>query len=206
MLKLFVGKENIITFAKKIHKDMSRNGSGNAWKHRQWREHGLSGRPRNLKPRKLKCEPQYTFEQLYISPMRQKRRYTEDGQVFYDPIERKTNITGIRIFDEYVQYLSNGYSDLQAFADARGLRREDIDSMVFVLTGMRGVDFRLAYQMRMADELLRYTNMTVSEVAKRSGIGSANNLYLAYKRDFNLAPGYRRKAMRQPGDVGRYTL
>ena len=41
---------------------------------------------------------------------------------------------------------------------------------------------------------------------KRSGIGSANNLYLAYKRDFNLAPGYRRKAMRQPGDVGRYKL
>jgi len=32
--------------------------------------------------------------------------------------------------------------------------------------------------------------ITFDEVAKRSGIGSANNLYLAYKRDFNLAPGY----------------
>lgn len=185
---------------------MGRDGSGDAWKHRQWREHGTFGIPRNLKPRKLRYEPQFTFEQLYVSPMRLKRRYTEDGRVFYDPIERKTNPTGIRIFDEYVLYLADGHSDLQAFADAHGLRREDIDSMVFVLTGMRGVDFRLAYQVRMADELLRYTDMNVADVARRSGIGSANNLYLAYKRDFNLAPGYRRLAIRQPGDLGRYKL
>lgn len=184
---------------------MGRDGKGDAWKHRQWVSSWAKEHPRDLKPRKLADEPQFTFEQLYISPFTQKRRYTEDGRVFYDPIERKT-LTGIRIFDAYILYLASGNSDLQAFANLHGLRRDDIDSMVFILTGMRGVDFRLKYQMRMADELLRYTELSVAEVAQRSGIGSPNNLYLAYKRDHNLAPGYRRRAIRQPGDVGRYKL
>ena len=95
---------------------------------------------------------------------------------------------------------------MQAFADRHGLRREDIDSLVFVLTGRRGVDFRMAYQVRMADELLRYTDMTVAEVSHRAGFGSANNLYLTYKREFGLAPGYRRTRLRREGDVGRFRV
>lgn len=114
--------------------------------------------------------------------------------------------TGFKLFDAYVQYLAQGGSDLQAFADKHGLRREDIDSMVFMFTGMRGVDFRLKYQVRMAEELLRYTDLEIPEVAKRSGVGSANNLYLTFKREFNLAPGYRRLRIRQEGDLGRYKL
>jgi AraC-like DNA-binding protein len=77
---------------------------------------------------------------------------------------------------------------------------------VFVLTGMRGVDFRMAYQVRMADELLRYTDLTIAEVSRRAGFGSANNLYLTYKREFDIAPGYRRIALREDGDVGRFKL
>ena len=58
----------------------------------------------------------------------------------------------------------------------------------------------------MADELLRYTNMPLAEVAKRTGIGSMNNLYLTFKREYDLAPGYRRLRVRQDGDVGRFRL
>lgn len=186
---------------------MGRNGKGDSWKHRQWRGRGgLRGIPRKFKPRELKDEPQFKLDDVYISPLRQRRRYSEDGYVSYVEMERRTEPTGIRIFDAYLQYLSQGGSDMQAFADLHGLKREDIDSLVFVLTGMRGVDFRMAYQVRMADELLRYTDLTVAEVSKRAGIGSANNLYLTYKREFGIAPGYRRLQMRKEGDVGRYKL
>ena len=185
---------------------MGRDGNGNAWKHRQWRPHGLYGIPRDLKERKLKDEPQFKLDDLYISPFRLRRRYSEDGRVSYEPIERRTAPTGIRMFDAYLQYLAAGNSDMEAFARQHGLKREDIDSLVFILTGMRGVDFRQAYQVRIADDLLRYTEMTVAEVARRSGIGSANNLYLTYKREFNLAPGYRRQRLRKEGDVGRYKV
>ena len=187
---------------------MGRDGSGNAWKHRQWKKRGgLWGIPREFTERTLKDEPQFKFEDLYISPFRWQRKYSEDGKVTYVEIERRAAPTGIWMFDAYLQYLAQGGSDdMQAFADRHGLRREDIDSMVFILTGMRGVDFRMKYQVRMADDLLRYTDMTVAEVAKRSGIGSANNLYLTYKREFNLAPGYRRLRIRPDGDVGRYKM
>jgi len=185
---------------------MGRDGRGDAWKHRQWKKGGLWGIPRNFTERRLKDEPQFKFEDLYITPLRQKRRYAEDGYVSYVELERKTEPTGIRLFDAYLQYLTAGGSDLQAFADRHGLRLTDIDAMVFVLTGMRGVDFRLKYQVWMADQLLRYTDMTVAEVARRSGIGSANNLYLTYKREFNIAPGYRRQNIRKAGDVGRFKL
>jgi transcriptional regulator GlxA family with amidase domain len=185
---------------------MGRNGDGNAWKNRQWRKHRLSGVSRELKPRTLKDEPQFTLDDVYISPLRQHRRYSEDGYVSYVLIERQTEPTGIHVFDAYLMYLTDGESDLQAFADQHGLRREDIDSLVFVLTGMRGVDFRMAYQVRMADELLRYTDLTIAEVSRRAGFGSANNLYLTYKREFDIAPGYRRIALREDGDVGRFKL
>ena len=78
--------------------------------------------------------------------------------------------------------------------------------MIFVLTGMRGIDFRKKYQVWMAGQLLRWSDMSIAEVAKRSGLGSPNNLYLTFKREYNLAPGYRRKAIRKPGDVGKYKL
>ncbi|MBR6141763.1 MAG: hypothetical protein IKQ37_08410 [Bacteroidaceae bacterium] len=121
-------------------------------------------------------------------------------------MNRNTSPTGIRIFDAYLNYLTDGGSDLQEFAKRLGLRRDDIDSLVFVLTGMRGVDFRMKYQVLMADQLLRFTDMTIAEVSKRAGFGSANNLYLTYKREFNIAPGYRSPQLRQEGDVGRYKL
>ncbi len=185
---------------------MARNGDGNAWRHRQ-RSHrgGLFGTPRVTVVRKLLDEPQFRFADLYISPFRWKRQYSVDGVVSYVDMPKPAP-TGIRMLDAYLRYLADGNSDLQAFADAHGLRREDIDSMIFILTGMRGVDFRLKFQLTQAAELLRYTSMSLAEVSRRSGIGSANNLYLAFKRDFNLAPGYWRLQVRQEGDLDRYRL
>ena len=185
---------------------MGRDGNGNAWKHRQWSHRFLSDKPRQVNARKLADKPQFTLEELYITPFRSRRRYSEDGVVSYVPVERRTAPTGIHIFDAYLQYLAGGNSDLDHFAQLHGLRRDDIDSLVFVLTGMRGVDFRLAFQVRMADELLRYTALSIAEVSRRSGLGSANNLYLTFKREYNLAPGYRRNALRKQGDVGRFRL
>jgi AraC-like DNA-binding protein len=193
-------------FAEKFLKTMGRDGRGDAWKHRQWKEGGIWGNKRKFSPRKLADEPQFKFDDVFITPLRLRRHYADDGTVSYTEFERKMAPTGIRIFDAYLHYLTDGNSDLQVFADRHGLRVDDIDSLVFVLTGMRGVDFRQKYQVRIANQLLRYTDMTVAEVAKRSGIGSANNLYLTYKREYNLAPGYRRQRIRQPGDLGRFKL
>lgn len=185
---------------------MARNGTGNAWKHRQRRPHGLSGKPRNLTPRTLKQPAQFTLDNLYITPFTKCCRYDAEGVPHYEPIARNLTPTGFRIFDDYVVYLSRGASDLQTFADRYGLRLTDIDSMVFLFTGMRGIDFRMAFQVRMADELLRYTSLELDEVAQRAGFGTASNLYLTYKREYGIAPGLRRYRIREKGDLGRYVL
>lgn len=83
------------------------------------------------------------------------------------------------------------------------ISRDDIDSQVFVLTGMRGINFSMAFQVKMADELLRYTDLGMADVSKRAGFGSANNLYLTHNREFDIAPGERHQKIRKEGDVWR---
>ena len=156
--------------------------------------------------RELKSKPQYTLDDLFISPFTQKRRYDEDGHWQYVPIERRTTPTGIRVMDDYLRYLADGQSDMQAFADRHGLKTEEVGALVFILTGIKGVRFRQLYQIRLVDELLRYTDMPYDEVARRSGLGSPNNMYLALRREYNMSASERRMFLRKEGDAGRYKL
>ena len=89
------------------------------------------------------------------------------------------------------------------------MARLDIEDLTdFQLTVMRGEDFRLTYQMRMADDLMRYTRMTLAEVARRSGIGSPLNLNQLYRREDNSTSNERRQLRQKKlpvvvGDYGR---
>ena len=165
------------------------------------------------KNRTLKMKAQFTFDELYRSPLNEERCYEVVGGGSQEPqtkvkyVARKMpefRTTGILVMDEFISYLSAGHSDISAFCEERGLRYNDLDSLVFVLTGMRGIDFRQCYQVRMMDELLRYTSLTPVEVARRTGIGSTFNLYKLAKREFGEAPIEHRKHIRQPGDEGRF--
>lgn len=187
------------------------NQTGNAWKYR----HGPSrqGKTKTHKTRVLKIEPQFTFDELYSSPLREERCYEVVGGGSKEPqtkvkyVARNLPVvrsTGIRVMDEYVSSLAAGHFDVSAFCKERGLRPIEIDSLVFVLTGMRGIDFRQRYQLQVMNELLRYTTLTPAEVARRSGLGSLNNLYLTTKREYGEAPVKHRRRIRKPGDEGRY--
>ena len=166
-----------------------------------------------IKNRKLKMKAQFTFDELYRSPLREERCYeivgggSEEPQVKTTYVSRdlpEVRLTGVQIMDEFIDFLAAGGSNVSVFCEERGLRYNDIDSLVFVLTGMRGVDFRLRYQLRMMDELLRYTSLSLAEVGRRTGIGSTFNLYRMSKREYGEAPAEHRKIIRQPGDEGRY--
>ena len=166
-----------------------------------------------IKNRKLKIKAQFTFDELYRSPLCEERCFevagggSEEPQTKVKYVARnlpEVRSTGIQVMDEFIGYLAAGHSDISVFCEERGLRYNDIDSLVFVLTGMRGVDFRQRYQVRMMDELLRYTSLTPAEVARRSGIGSTVNLYKMTKREYGEAPAEHRKHIRERGDEGRY--
>ena len=174
-------------------------------KDRWYNDHKYRNR-RELKPREFKGTPQFMLDELYITPFTLRRRYSEDGRVTYVPMERNLQPTGIRVMDDFLRSLSAGRADVTAFCERYGARTSDIDSLIFLLTGMRGIDFRQAFQLRMADELLRYTSLGVVDIARRCGFGSRTNLYFAYKRDLHTTPSDRREKLRQQGDEDRYKI
>lgn len=163
-------------------------------------------RTRQPAPRILKIQPQFTLEELYIPPFAYERRRDEQGREYYLPIDVNRNPTGIRLLDLLAQQLTDRTLDVGKFCKQAGLRYADLDGFIFALTGMSGADFRVAYQVRTADDLLRYTDMSIVDVASRSGCGSRVNLYYAFIRNTGTTPTDRRKQLRQDDDLGRYRL
>ena len=158
--------------------------------------------------KRLLCEPQFGLEELYRMPFAERREFDpQSGAARYFPIEREPQRSGVRMLDELLAWLDAGSPGTVAqFCEKRGLGYADLSGLVFCLTGMSGEDFRLTYQMRMADDLMRYTSMRLDEVARRSGIGSPLNLNQSYQREYAMPPGERRRLLRKKGDVGRYRL
>ena len=150
--------------------------------------------------------PQWTLDKMYISPFTSQRRYDEDGVEHYDDIERNLHPTGIDVMDHYLRWLEEGKNDVAAFCQIYGIRTEDLNSFVFILTGMTSPAFSRAYQLRMADELLRYTDMTIPAVARRSGLGSHTNFCVIIQRFYKQTPSKRRKSLRKKGDEGRFRV
>ena len=152
--------------------------------------------------------PQYKFEDLFISPLTHKRSADADGNIIYVPIEPPRNLTptGIKVMDSYLQHLARGEADVADFCKKYNARTSDIDGMVFLLTGMSNQAFRAKWQIHTADLLLRYTDMGVAEVARRSGMGTRTNMYFIYERELDTSPTERRNALRQKGDVGRFSI
>ncbi len=157
-------------------------------------------------PRKFRGKPQWTLDELYISPFTARRRYDEEGVRHYDPIERNLRPTGVEVMDHYLRRLSEGKDQVKAFCKIYGLRTEDMDSLIYILTGMSGPDFRMAYQLRLADDLLRYSELPLGEVARRSGFGSHTNFCVVLQNELKQTPTKRRQSLRQRGDEGRFRL
>ena len=108
------------------------------------------------------------------------------------------------MFDALRVRLSEGNSSLKSFGDRYGLSPSDVNGLVLALTGMEASTFRIAWLMKRADELLRYTNLSISEVARQSGVGSTTNLFYACQRDHHCAPTQRRADLREANDLGRF--
>jgi len=158
-------------------------------------------------PRKpFRGRAQYTLDDLYITPFTHELTADGLGRTGYTPLERNMNPSGINVLDEYLQALSEGQSDISTFCARHNAKTSDLDGLIFLLTGMSNVDFRNRWMLRCADELLRHTDMTMPEIARRCGAGTRGNLYFIYERELNCSPSQRRAELRKQGDLGRYKI
>ena len=162
---------------------------------------------REKKPRaSFKGTAQFTLDDVFIMPFTHELTSDELGRKGYTPLSVNRRPTGIHVFDDYLQALSIGDSNIGSFCDRYQAKTADLDGLVFLLTGISNTAFRNQWILRTADLLLRYTDLSITEIADRSGAGTRNNLYFMYERDFNCSPTQRRDDLRMPGDLGHYRI
>lgn len=154
----------------------------------------------------MEKKAQFTLEQLYISPFTARRRYDEDGNVSWVPLERNTEPTGIWVMDHYLQFLMRGGFYRPKFCEQEGVTQAQLAALVSVLTGMSIIEFQQRYVLMVADELLRYTSLTLDHIAHHYGGIDATNLCRLYKKYYRTTPGRRREHLRKQGDEGRYRV
>ena len=147
-----------------------------------------------------------TIDEIYIPPFTARRTYDEEGRLRWVPLERNLEPTGQRHVDAFIRAFAEGHSDPQWIADRLGCRRQDIWGLVRALTGMDIREFRHAYGFRLADDLLRYTSLTIDEIARRSGFRCASLLCQQYLKYYRCTPDQRRQRLREARDEDRYRV
>ena len=66
-------------------------------------------------PENRKEEPQYSFDELYFTPFTECRKFDDEGNAYYAPIEKNTRPTGICVLDDFMNFLNDGNSNVAVF-------------------------------------------------------------------------------------------
>ena len=132
--------------------------------------------------------PQFTFDDLFI------------------PLSHDKQSTGIRILDDFRNFLISDTRQLKKFCRSRGITIDELSATLLVLTGMNLRTLTTRWYLQTALQLLRYTELPLVDVAALSKLGTPVNLYYACWKEFGCAPGVLRYQLREEGDEGRFEL
>lgn len=144
-----------------------------------------------------------TLDDLYVSPFTAVREYDREGNISYTPIAPSRKTTGVGNIDKLTKAIAAGHSR-KHIMNAFGLDYRELNGILRLLTGMEYSELALKHALRAADDLLRYTNLPIAEVAARSHIGSEANMRRIFANTYHCSPSERRESIRKRGDVGRY--
>ena len=147
-----------------------------------------------------------TIDDFYISPFTGQRTYNTEGQMSWIPMERNLRPTGIPRLDYVAQLLAEGVTDLDQLASRLRCKREHLNGWTYAMFGMNALKFRHQYIFRLADDLMRYTSLSLEQIARRVGCYSASTLCQIYIKHRHVKPDAHRQAIRQPRDVGRFRV
>lgn len=170
--------------------------------------------PRSNQRQRITIKPQFSIEQVHISPFDAVRVYNTDGSWHWEPIGRNLHPTGIEQFDALLAYFAEGHYDRKSFYERVGISSEwhketgnPYLDFVFVLTGMSIRELHNQFKVRTADLLLQYTDMTVEDIAPRAGFAFGPSMAIHYRKTLHCTPLQRRKALRKLDNrVGWYRV
>ena len=154
--------------------------------------------------------PQFTLDQLYISPFSAERYFdSETGKALYRPVERNMSPTGVHLLDRFLQIMctSQSYSSSpHAWETRLGVPMSDFTAMCRLLTGMDREQLQDAIRLRLADDLLRYTDLEMGDIARRCGYSDYSGLFKLFDKKYKCSVGDRQRHVRKRGDRGRWRL
>lgn len=149
---------------------------------------------------------QFTLEEVFTPFFLYERKILEGGKIVYEEVDRTPRVTGIVAFDTFLRYLEAGQRNLSTIASTMGVYQRDLTGMVRLLTGMSAAEFISAYQTHIISLLLRYTDMTALEIARRYNLGTPSNIAQRLKDAYGETIGQRRYGHRVKHDLGRFLL
>lgn len=155
---------------------------------------------------KMERKPQFTVQQLFVPPFATMRRYHEDGTYEYVPLPDTCVHTGLEVFDDFIALMARHPYSARRIAAKLGVREPDLSGLVRIATGLSLSDFVAAWQLLAADELLRYTNLRMPEIARICDMGKGVNFNNRIVRAYKCTPLERRWALRRKNDLGRFRL
>ena len=151
-------------------------------------------------------KPKYSFEMLYVSPFTKKMGFDEkELKNIYVPLEQKRLRTGLDVVDLVVDKLIAG-QDPSVLTWQLGMKPDVLSTTLRTLTGLTLVEMRTRWRMRVASELLRYTELTLQEVMSRIAYTSAQSFSRMFRKAYGAAPLDYRRQCRAQGDIGKYAL
>lgn len=148
----------------------------------------------------------FDFERLYWSPFTRLRGFDEERWVtVWQEYDGRPKPTTIPVIDSVVERLHEGRAAADVAAEY-GITPADLSTVLRVLTGMTMQKLEHTWRLRMVDELLRYTQMQIDEIARRCGYSSATSLSRYLAQHTGQSPTVRRRVLRKQGDLGKFGL
>lgn len=154
----------------------------------------------------MTLKPQFDFDRLYITPFTRRRGFDEEKmQVIWLPLDVDPRPTGIDILDTVRDELRQ-YRNPSRLCRRWGISTADLGHLLRLLTGMDTRQLYMAWRARQTDELLRYTDISLADLARRLRFQSTMALNVFVNNYSGQSPTARRRTLRQSGDLNRYGL
>jgi AraC-like DNA-binding protein len=151
-------------------------------------------------------KPMFDFERLYWPPFTRRRGFDEERWVtVWHQFDGQPESTGIPIIDSVVQQLHDGRA-VTNVAIEYGISNSDLSAVLRVFTGMSTLELEHRWRLRVVDDLLRYTNLRISDIARRCGYLSTTALSRSVMKQTKQSPTARRRSLRHSGDIGKFGL
>lgn len=150
--------------------------------------------------------PQFNLEKLYASPFTYERKYRPDGSIYWEKLTDPNPTTGIDALDDFLRYLRSGYRTVKSIASLIGVTPPELNAFVKILTGQNASEFIRLYLVHQAQLMLKYTDLTVDEIAQHCSFSSNSNLTQSFIPVVGVSPKIYRYQHQGPLDRGRFRI